>query len=95
VKWLGDDEKKLGKNFTDLVGSVSFTYSQLVNAGKGKFWATIFDDLNDDHYDGDFKVDDEETPRILIEFTTVGQPSKRASVAKPIEKKLTAPAARK
>jgi hypothetical protein len=52
-----------------LSGSVSFKFADLKEAKKGKVWVTIFDSLNDDIYDGDFLEDDDETPRILVEFS--------------------------
>lgn len=33
-----------------------------------KVWVTLFDDIEDDLYDGDFTYDDAERPRILLEF---------------------------
>lgn len=35
-------------------------------------WVTLFDDLDDDMYDGQLGEDDYELPRILVEYTIIG-----------------------
>lgn len=35
-------------------------------------WVTLFEDLDDDLYDGQLGEDDYEQPRILIEYSVVG-----------------------
>jgi len=35
-------------------------------------WVTLFDDLNDDLYDGQLGEDDWEVPRILLEYSVIG-----------------------
>ena len=59
---------------TYLLGSVSFKFGDLKEAKQAKVWVTVFDSLNDDLYDGDFTEDDDETPRILIEFSQLAAP---------------------
>ena len=34
-----------------------------------KQWLTLFDDINDDEYDGAMGLNDDEEPRILVEMT--------------------------
>jgi len=34
-------------------------------------WITLFDDAEDDEYDGDFGEDDEELPMIRVQFNAV------------------------
>lgn len=64
VKLLGDDERKLGSLTIPMETLLGFAGVQ----GIQKKWITIFDSLNDDVYDGDFAEDDDENPRILVEF---------------------------
>ena len=60
-----------------LVGSISF--DQLLYFAPNtieldreyKQWITVFDDPADDSYDGVFGEDDEEKPRILVNFQLV------------------------
>ena len=35
-------------------------------------WVTLFDDLEDDMYDGQLGEDDWEQPRILLEYSVIG-----------------------
>jgi hypothetical protein len=32
-------------------------------------WITLFDDQNDDEYDGALGIQDDENPRVLVQFT--------------------------
>ena len=47
-------------------------------------WITLFDDQNDDEYDGALGIQDDENPRVLVDFTIREQPPKKP-VAKPVE----------
>lgn len=68
VKSLGESEERYG--------SISFpldvyfgTASDLVVSGERYIqWITLFDHPDDDVYDGLLREDDEETPRIHVEF---------------------------
>ena len=54
------------------VGSVSIARSILLEGNLGesyKMWITLFDDINDDEYDGAMGISDDESPRVLVEFT--------------------------
>jgi hypothetical protein len=42
------------------------------NGGSYVHWVTLFDDLDDDVFDGQLGVDDYDLPRILVEYTVVG-----------------------
>lgn len=75
VKSLGTIERRFGK-YNDMSGSVSFDKSLIVDAAKKKeksYWITLFDDPNDDVYDGDFTEDDPETPMVHIWFRKTNQ----------------------
>jgi hypothetical protein len=63
VKWLGNDEKKIGKFINNLLGSVSFSSKLFIDVEEGKTykkWVTLFDLLDDDLYDGEFAEEDDE-----------------------------------
>lgn len=58
------------------VGSVSIARSIVHEGALDKtyrMWITLFDDQNDDEYDGAMGVNDEEQPRILVEMTLLEQ----------------------
>ena len=67
---LVDDEQVI-------VGSISFDQMQYfapstIELGREyKQWITVFDDPEDDSYDGLFGENDEEQPRILVSFQLV------------------------
>ena len=50
------------------LGSLTMTLNELykLKAHNNKHWVTLFEDPEDDIYDGDYKEDDMEVPRILI-----------------------------
>ncbi len=53
------------------LGSISFpSYLFLQSPLKQakKYWITLFDYIEDDVYDGDLTENDEETPRVLIQY---------------------------
>ena len=58
----------------EFFGSISvplkkyFLSDTLVKNHEYKQWITLFDDPEDDEYDGDFEVDDEDHPKIQISF---------------------------
>jgi len=64
--------KSLGEG-EDTLGSVSMNvqeyFIQMPNLIQSQ-WITLFDDIDDDMYDGTLGDDDEELPRILIKFET-------------------------
>ena len=72
-----------------LQGSISFEKGLLFEAAKKKkqqFWITLFDQLDDDLYDGDFTEDDPEMPKIQFWFKkSAPQTSKQSKKAEPIE----------
>ena len=72
IKFLGKDERKLGSVSLParlfLEGPPNRTY---------KHWVTIFDHLDDDEFDGELGENDEECPRILLEYTTHFEDGKR------------------
>ena len=39
-----------------------------------KMWVTLFDDQGDDEYDGALGLDDDEDPRVQLEFTVTQIP---------------------
>jgi len=51
-----------------IIGSISFDFSNLLKSTDKKVsqWVTLFDDLEDDLFDGEFGVDDVESPRFYI-----------------------------
>jgi len=60
-------------------GSISFPRDILVAAAKKKInshWITLFDDPNDDEYDGDFTEDDPEMPMVQVSFKKVAGQAK-------------------
>ena len=58
----------------EFFGSISvplkkyFLSDTLVKNHAYKQWITLFDDPEDDEYDGDFEVDDEDHPKIQVSF---------------------------
>ena len=58
----------------EFFGSISvplkkyFLSDTLVKNHEYKQWITLFDDPEDDEYDGDFEVDDEDHPKIQVSF---------------------------
>jgi hypothetical protein len=60
------------QNDEPYVGSVSIARSIFLE-GKinqtHKMWITLFDDQGDDEYDGAMGLNDDEDPRVLMEFT--------------------------
>lgn len=61
------------------LGSVSFDKQLLLDQAKLKpnaKWITLFDDPNDDLYDGTFEEDDPETPMIQVWFKKAEEVSK-------------------
>jgi chromosome segregation ATPase len=71
VKGLTGDEK---------IGSVSFTataFKEHAQKQTKDIWITLFDDENDDLYDGNFNEDDPEMPKIKISLTRGATPTIR------------------
>jgi hypothetical protein len=62
TKTLGQDEEQ--------VGSVSIPQHIVQNGGVGSFtqWITLFEHHDDDEYDGMMGVQDEEEPRVQVNF---------------------------
>lgn len=52
------------------MGSVSIPQEIFIEGGEGKFkqWVTLFDNLDDDEYDGEMGENDDEAPRVLFGF---------------------------
>ena len=62
-------------------GSISFDKSILFEAVKKKkqvYWITLFDQLDDDLYDGDFTENDLESPKIELWFKWKKEDSKHS-----------------
>ena len=81
IKFLGKDERKLG--------SVSLPARMFLESQPNrtyKHWVTILDHLDDDEFDGELGENDDESPRILLEYTTLFEDGKRREE----EKKRTA-----
>jgi hypothetical protein len=60
------------QNDEPYVGSVSIARSIFLEGAINtphKMWITLFDDQGDDEYDGAMGLDDDEDPRVLMEFT--------------------------
>ena len=54
------------------MGSVSIARSIFLEGALNtphKMWITLFDDQGDDEYDGAMGLNDDEDPRVLMEFT--------------------------
>jgi len=53
----------------------------IVAGGCGSFtqWITLFEHRDDDEFDGQMGLDDEEDPRILINFVTAKETTKTAT----------------
>ena len=72
------------------MGSVSIPQHIILNGGVGSFtqWITLFEHHDDDEYDGMMGIQDEEEPRVLINFTIAkNQPTptaKRCEQAKSV-----------
>lgn len=53
------------------MGSISFPSYVFLQSNlnvKQKIWITLFDYIEDDEYDGDLGEDDEEKPRVQVEY---------------------------
>lgn len=62
------------------LGSVSFPSSVFINYAEKstkEVWITLFDDIDDDLYDGTLLENDPENPRIKVSFTRGTKPTKR------------------
>lgn len=60
------------QNDEPYVGSVSIPRSIFLEGQMNqahKMWITLFDDQGDDEYDGAMGLNDDEDPRVLMEFT--------------------------
>jgi len=66
VKELGKDETRFG--------SVSFPVKKLAQAAGNSFihWATLFENLQDDGFDGVLGEDEQDFPRIMLEYSITG-----------------------
>lgn len=64
----------MGQDNKHRFGSVSISLRKLASGMGQSFmhWVTLFDDLNDDLYDGQLGEDDWEVPRILLEYSVIG-----------------------
>ena len=63
--------KEKDKEALDKTGSVSFPLSELITAffnKKRSIWFTLFDEIDDDLYDGDYMEPDTEAPRVCLEI---------------------------
>ena len=87
------------------VGTISFNVEYFRNVTISQYgtqftqWITLFDDVDDDEYDGDLGEDDEELPMIKTTFTIGAieepkQPSperKQAPAPSPVKKEIAPP----
>jgi hypothetical protein len=66
--------KRLGGDDKDRFGSLSIALKKLAQGTGHTFvhWVTLFDDLDDDMFDGQLGEDDFDMPRMLIEYSIVG-----------------------
>ena len=70
----GDEDPRLTLIINDgdtKVGSVSIPRSILLDSTDNKkyqMWITLFDDLDDDEYDGVMGIQDKDSPRIQVEI---------------------------
>mmetsp|Transcript_9232 Transcript_9232/g.7002 ORF Transcript_9232/g.7002 Transcript_9232/m.7002 type:complete len:80 (-) Transcript_9232:348-587(-) len=66
MKRLGDESSRFG--------SVSISAKKLAQGAGHIFmhWVTLFDELDDDLFDGQLGEDDQDLPRILLEYSIVG-----------------------
>ena len=62
AKALGEDEFH--------IGSITIPLAIIIEAGIGSYknWITLFDHIDDDEYDGQLGINDDEDPRILVNF---------------------------
>ena len=78
------------------VGSVSIARSILLEGMLGytyEMWITLFDDQNDDEYDGTMGINDDDEPRILLELTVKEQvqlPIEEPPVQIPVQEEFKA-----
>lgn len=86
---MGKVEQHHGKSQMSFSGSVSFQKAHLSLFSKKKLnakWITLFDDSNDDEYDGDFTEDDVESPMMYFRFKKVtGGPAVERAQPKEVE----------
>ncbi len=68
VKSLGEDEERYGSVTFLLQTYFSSNASELVPGQRYVNWVTLFDHPDDDIYDGIIGEDDDELPRIQMEF---------------------------
>ena len=64
----------MGADDKDRFGSVSISLKKLAQ-GSGQtymHWVTLFENLDDDVYDGQLGEDDWEQPRVLLEYSVIG-----------------------
>lgn len=83
IKDIQDDEP--------YVGSVSIFKSIFMEGKTGtsyKMWITLFDDQGDDEYDGAMGLNDDEDPRILMEFTVTQVPEAPVVEPTPFRKSI-------
>jgi hypothetical protein len=74
------------ENEDPIAGSVSIPRSIFLEGELNKtysMWITLFDDQGDDEYDGAMGVQDEESPRILLDFTVSEVSAPKKEIAKP------------
>ena len=78
------------------MGSVSIARSIFLEGALNtphKMWITLFDDQGDDEYDGAMGLNDDEDPRVLMEFTITAPvvvPTPIIQEASPVKKSLKA-----
>eukprot|EP01016_Furgasonia_blochmanni_P049025 TRINITY_DN7394_c0_g2_i4.p1 TRINITY_DN7394_c0_g2~~TRINITY_DN7394_c0_g2_i4.p1 ORF type:complete len:853 (+),score=309.08 TRINITY_DN7394_c0_g2_i4:25-2559(+) len=73
-------------SLNEVLGSVSISSDSFASLNKKSYtqWLTLFDDPEDDIFDGDIGKDDEEVPKALVTFNLEGFP-----YAQPVAKKTT------
>ena len=64
----------MGADDKDRFGSVSISLKKLAQGSGNTYmhWVTLFDNLDDDLYDGQLGEDDWEQPRVLLEYSVIG-----------------------
>lgn len=68
AKSLGEDEHRHGSVSFQLEHYFGVGSTESVPGQRYKQWVTLFDHPDDDVYDGILGEDDDEVPRVLLEF---------------------------
>ena len=69
----GNPGTGINDNLDQRVGTIAFKLDEFAQQGVSdqelvRQWITLFDDVDDDEYDGEFREDDEELPMMHVTF---------------------------